>query len=285
MAKFVLSAFADEIDPDLDTQMDVLEQHSIRHIEMRGVNGRNILEYSVDEIREIKKSLDARGFRLSAVGSPIGKIGVRDDFSPHMEKFRHALEAARILESPYIRMFSFYIPDGLDPGDFRDEVIKRWRKFVEEARGSGIGLLHENEKKIYGDTPGRCLDLVKTLDCKEVKLVFDPANFIQCGEVTYPDAFELLKDYVVYMHIKDARHSDRRVVPAGEGDGKIREILAELYRADREIFLALEPHLGKFTGFAALEPGTPGYDLEDGGPKKFAVAAQALKKILGEVAG
>jgi sugar phosphate isomerase/epimerase len=283
MGNFILSAFADEIGDDLRLQMDVLEQHGIRHIEMRGVNGKGLVEHSLDEAREIKKQLDLRGFRISAVGSPIGKISITDNFEPHLELFRHTLGIAKIMEAPYIRMFSFYIPQDADPASHRDEVIRRWREFVREAAGSGITLLHENEKGIYGDTAERCRDLLRALDCGYVRATFDPANFVQCGVETYPHAFELLKDYIEYVHIKDALAGSYQVVPSGQGDGRVKDILMALKQQGFNGFLSIEPHLGSFTGLATLEPGTPGADLPEGGPRLFAVAVSALKKILMDI--
>lgn len=278
--QFVLSAFADEIDPDLRVQMDILDQHEIKYIEMRGVNGKNLIDYSLDEVKEIKNQLDQRGFRLSAVGSPIGKIGINDDFTPHLEKFRHTLKIAEIMETKYIRMFSFFMPKGEDPSQYRDEVLNRWRAFLKAAERTDIVLLHENEKEIYGDTPERCLDLVESLDSESFKLTFDPANFVQCNVETYPKAFEMLKEHITYMHIKDALYDGHQVVPSGQGDGRVKDILEALKKMGYQGFLSLEPHLGNFTGFSALEPGTAGADLPDGGPRQFAVAAQALKNLL-----
>lgn len=283
MSKFILSAFADEIDASLTTQMEVLDQHGIKHIEMRGVNGKNLTQYTLDEVREIKKQLDARGFKISAVGSPVGKIKITDDFAPHLDLFKHTIEIAKILETKYIRMFSFFIPHGEDPAKYRDEVMNRWSQFIKSAEGTGIVLLHENEKDIYGDTAERCLDLLKTMNCSYVKATFDPANFVQCNEKTYPEAYELLKDYIEYMHIKDANANDHKVVPAGYGDGKVKEILTALYKAGYEGFLSLEPHLGSFQGFSDLEPNSPINDMPEGGPKKFAMAVDALKKITAEI--
>lgn len=285
MSRFILSAFADEIDPRLDVQMDVLEQHGISYIETRGVGGKNITEYSPEEVREIKKQLDDRGFRISAIGSPIGKIGITDDFGPHMESFKRTLEIAKILETRYIRMFSFYIPEGEKPEKYRDEVMDRWRQFLEAAEGTGIMLLHENEKGIYGDTPQRCLDLVKAMDSANLKLIFDPANFVQCDVVTYPEAYELLREHVVYMHIKDAVYSDHRVVPAGQGDGRVKDILESLYKSGFDGFLSIEPHLWNFVGFAELENRKIEASTEDSGPEKFAIAAYALKKLIREITG
>jgi sugar phosphate isomerase/epimerase len=283
MSKLILSAFADEIDSDLTKQMDVLDTHGIKHIEMRGVNGKNLVYYTLDEVREIKRQLDERGFKLSALGSPIGKIKITDDFEPHLELFKHTLEIAKIMECKYIRMFSFFMPEGEEPAVYREEVMSRWSQFIKAAEGADIILLHENEKDIYGDTPERCLDLLKTMNCHYFKAIFDFANFVQCDVENYPYGFELLKDYIVYIHVKDAVYSDHHVVPAGEGDGKVREILGDLYDSGFEGYLSLEPHLGNFVGFAALEPNSPGFDLPEGGPRMFAVAVQALKKIISEI--
>ncbi len=280
MTAFTLSAFADEIDSELKTQMDVLETHGIKYIEVRGVGGRNITQHSISEVRDIKRQLYARGFRISAIGSPIGKIFVTDDFRPHMELFKHTLEIAAVLEAEYIRMFSFFMPKGDSPADHRDEVMKRWCSFIDAARGSGLVLLHENEKDIYGDTPERCLDLLKTMDCSYLKAVFDPANFVQCDVETYPGAFEMLKDYIAYMHIKDARFKDHGVVPSGYGVGRVKDILSSLKKSGFCGFLSLEPHLGSFTGFSELEHGDKLPDLPKGGPELFGIAAEALKKLL-----
>lgn len=283
MSRFILSAFADEIDTSLTTQMDVLEQHNIKHIEMRGVNGKNLVQHSLNEVKEIKKQLDDRGFKISAIGSPIGKINITEDFKLHLNLFKHTLEIANILETRYIRMFSFFIPKGEEPDLYRDEVMKRWCQFIKAAEGFGVVLLHENEKGIYGDTAERCLDLLKTMNCDYMKAIFDPANFVQCGVETYPHAYNLLKDYVVYLHIKDAVVSDKHVVPFGYGDGKIEEILKELYNRRFTGFLSLEPHLGSFQGFAELEPNSKINNLPEGGPKQFAIAVHALKKIIAKI--
>lgn len=285
MSNFIISAFADEIDENLKVQMDVLEEHGIKYIEMRGVNGKGLVEYTLDEVGQIKSQLDERGFKLSSIGSPLGKIKITDDFEPHLELFKHTLEIAKIMETKYVRMFSFFIPEGEEPERYRDEVIGRWNRFIEASEGYDVLLLHENEKHIYGDTAERCLDLIETLNSPKVKMVFDPANFVQCDEETYPKAFNMLKDHVVYMHIKDALFSDYSVTPAGHGDGKVKEILSELYKSGYEGFLSLEPHLWNFTGFSQLELNPKVVEMQDGGPKLFAVAKKALDDIINEIKG
>jgi sugar phosphate isomerase/epimerase len=285
MSKFILSAFADEIDMNLDVQMDVLERYGINYIEMRGVNGKNISELSLDEAAALKKQLDARGFKISALGSPLGKIPVTADFAPQLQLLKQMIAIAKILETQYIRMFSFFMPQGADPAGYRDQVMRRWEQFIAVAAGSGLTLLHENEKEIYGDTAGRCLDLLQTMRCDYLKAVFDPANFVQCDVETYPHAWELLKDYVVYLHIKDAIYVDHSVVPAGYGDGKVREILTALQQRGYEGFLSLEPHLQQFSGLAGLEqhPVSVSTTTSGDGVAKFGIAYTALQKMITEI--
>ncbi len=284
MAKFVLSAFSDEYDPDFDTQLEGAKLNGLTHIEIRNVNGKNISDHTLEEAKGLKAKLDAAGIGISSIGSPIGKINIEDPMEPHIEKLKNVIEIAKILEAKYIRMFSFYMPKDKNPDDYRDEVMKRMRMMLDVAKDSGVTLLHENEKGIYGDTVERCADLMEELKDYDLKAVFDPANFIQCDQETYPYGFGKLKDYTVYMHIKDCIEGGR-VVPAGYGIGGIKEILTELKARGYEGFLSLEPHLTNFVGFAALEDSgaeavdAPALDAKE----KFNLAVDSLKKILSEI--
>lgn len=285
MSKFTLTAFADEIDAELHRQLDVLEQHQIKHIEMRAVNHKLLVSHTLSEAAEVKQQLDAGGFKLSAIGSPLGKIGINEPFGPHLDLFKHTLELAKVMEAPYIRMFSFYIPKGQNPADYRDQVLERWQQFIEAAKGSGIVLLHENEHGIYGDIPERCLDLAQSLSSDSFKLIFDFANFVQCQVQNYPYAYELLKDHIAYIHVKDALRTNGSVVPAGLGDGHIKEILSELMKDDYEGFLSLEPHLWDYSDFSKLSADSPYFQSEQVAYKRFSLAVQALRKILHDIKG
>jgi len=275
---FILSGFADEIAADLCEQIRVSIANSVRFIEMRGVNGRPLVNHTPDEAKEIKKQLDDAGMKLSALGSPFGKIKITDDFAPHLEHFKRGVELAHIFDAPYIRMFSFFIPEGENPDGYKDEVLERLAKFMENA--DGVVLAHENEKEIYGDTAERCKIIYDAFG-GQMKLVFDPANFVQCGVDTLA-AWALLAPYVEYMHIKDAREADGFVVPAGEGDGNVEAVLNAFAKADGTRFLSLEPHLKVFDGFAGLEGGA---DMREAfsypsGEAAFTAAATALKSLL-----
>ena len=163
-------------------------------------------------------------------------------FEPHLEKLRHVAQLAHIWDTPYIRMFSFFIPEGQEPETYRDEVMQRIEAMVACARREEVVLLHENEKDIYGDTASRCLDLMKNFYGDHFRCTFDFANFVQCRQDTM-EAYEMLKPYIEYVHIKDAMWDTGEVVPAGQGDGKVEAILGLLDQTGYRGYLSLEPHL------------------------------------------
>lgn len=286
MDNFILTGFSDEIASDFIEQLEGMKALNISNIEIRGVNGKNISHLTLDEVKEVKKALEAHEIQVSCIGSPIGKIHITDDFDAHIKVFEHLMAVAEILAVKRMRIFSFYM-DESKANDYEEEVIDKLSKLVAIAKEHNVLLLHENEKGIFGDTPERCKVLYDALGSDHFKLIFDPANFIQCGCETYPKAFELLEEGIAYMHIKDALLESGTVVPAGQGDGKIKAILRALKEKSYKGYLSLEPHLGEFEGFNELEQTEDSDEKtalkESSDLKKFKIATEALRQIIGEV--
>ena len=279
LTKCPVSCFADEIDVSVDKQIALLQELGIGWIEFRSGDGKGVADYTEKEAEMLMSRLSANGIRISAVGSPIGKIDITPDFEPHFETYRHIVELAGILDTSFIRMFSFFMPEGEEPDKFRDEVMRRMDRMVEYAAGRNVVLLHENEKGIYGDSAARCLDLMKLFYGDHFRCTFDFANFVQCGQDTL-EAYEMLRPYISYIHVKDALRENGDVVPAGAGDGNVAEILNRLDEEGYAGFLSLEPHLADFAGLKSLEKEVKERGRTDG-EEAFCTAYRALEKLLG----
>lgn len=262
---WVLSGFGDEISADLATQLEVMGENGISHIEIRMVDGKNILDLTDDELDQVKETLEKYNFKVSAIGSPIGKIKMTDSFDEHLERFKRALYTAKQLNTKYIRIFSFFMKQE-ETAEYREEVIRRLSLFTELAEQEEIILLHENEKEIYGDTAERCLDLLQSVNSPSLRATFDTANFVQVKDEPFPKGYHLLKDYIEYIHIKDARLEDGKVMPAGQGDGNFSGLLEQLDLDNFQGFFSFEPHLT-----SKSEPG--------GGVEKFALSVKAFKDL------
>src|SRR5260370_20124381 len=136
-----LSGFADEISPNLAEQLTVLGKEQIHFLELRGVDGINVLDLTDAQIATIKQTLAEQNVGVSSIGSPIGKVAIDTPFEATLTRFERALVVAHTLGAPFIRIFSFYAPayaqDQSDPAELRDEVLWRLRELTTRARAAG----------------------------------------------------------------------------------------------------------------------------------------------------
>ena len=273
-----ISGFIDEIDIGFEKEVEVIKKLGMKYIELRSVNGTNISDLSIEKVNDIKKYLQNKNIKISCIASPIGKIDIdevdfENRFEEHFKKFKHVLNIAQILEVKYVRVFSFFLKRE-QKEKYKDLILEKMKSFIKEISNLDIILLHENEKGIFGDDIESCLNLIEAMDSKKFKLIFDPANFVQVG-VSPLKAYEKLKKFVEYVHLKDANFSSHENVLIGTGDGEILELLKELKRDNFKGFLSLEPHLINFSVLQSLEQ-------EDVNERKaqFKDGEEAFKKSL-----
>lgn len=278
--QFVLTGFADEISADTTAQLEGLQKLGVTHIEPRNIDGKNIIKLTDEEVAAFKAKLEKYGISVSSIGSPIGKIKITDDFDAHFEEFKRTVEIAKMLDTKYIRMFSFFV-DEAEADAKTDEVVEKLSKMVAYAEKHDVILLHENEKGIYGNIARRCKTLFDRIVSPNFKAVFDFSNFVECAQDTL-EAYDMLKSHIAYVHIKDCKNGGG-VVPAGYGDGHLKEILSDLSKNGYHGFLSLEPHLGGFTLPDEAACGKLVMSFDDGAPRKFAFAHKALADLLASI--
>jgi sugar phosphate isomerase/epimerase len=269
---FILSGFADEISPEPAAQLETLAAESIRYLELRSAWSTNVATLTDAELASFRAQIEGAGVRVSAIGSPIGKIDIGQPLGPELERMRRIADVADLFGTSIVRVFSFFIPAGEPPERYRQAVIDRMGALAQIAAERGVVLAHENEKEIYGDIPERCADLIVSVGSPALRATFDAANFVQCGVRPHTDGYPLLRPHLVYLQVKDALAATGEVVPAGQGDGEVRETLAALAASGFSGYASLEPHLaesGQFGGFS--------------GAQEFRRAVGALKGLLREL--
>ena len=289
-AKIKISGFADEISADFVTQLKTVTGLGMHYISLRAADGKGIADYTVSEVEEkLLPKLAEYQVKVSSLGSPIGKVGIEDEegFEKQKEQLKELCKICKLLGCRYIRMFSFFIPEGKDPEDYREKVIGKLNQFLEIARPYDVILLHENEKEIYGDTGERCKVLFEALKDGHFQAAFDFANFVQCGEDT-EKCWDMLRPYIEYIHIKDAVSTDKENVVCGTGEGKIKELLERaIIKEGYEGFLTLEPHLVLFDSLDSLETTAAENVIKENkakdGAEGYTMQYKALCGILDEI--
>ena len=265
---WTLTGFGDEIDDDPELQCVVLQALGASHIELRSAWKTNVLALDDNQVTRLAECLDRRRLRVSAIASPIGKIDISLPVADSLSSLERAISLAHTFETAYIRIFSFYRASVQSSEEIRDAVLERMAALARRAEREGITLVHENEKGIYGDTPERVLDLIESIGSERLRVVWDPANFVQVGVRPFSEGYARLAPYIDYVHIKDAQFATSLVTPAGEGDGELPETISALIEGNYAGFVSLEPHLST-EGNAGGVPSAA----------TFGVAARAFRRL------
>lgn len=276
-----ISAFGDEIAVDFEEQLRVLQRLEIPLIDIRAAWGFNCSQFTADHVARVKDLCARYGIAVSCMGSPIGKSPIDDPIETECERLRHIGAIADTLGTRNIRIFSFYPAASVDEAAMQC-AIDRLGKLTDIAVSMDRQLLLENEKGVVGDLPKNCLQLMQAIDSPNFRFIWDPANFVQCGAAEQVDAWwDALHPYIGYIHIKDAllpedasnAHDERSTVTvAGQGDGQVKQLLANLEASAYDGVLSLEPHL--------LEARhSSGFSGADG----MQMAVNALRGLMAEV--
>src|ERR1700761_5972608 len=141
---FTLTGFADEISPDPAEQLEVLAAESIGYLEFRGAWSANVADLTDAQVVAFRSALDNAGIGVSAIGSPIGKIGINEPFEPELARMRRIAEVAGQLGTNLVRVFSFFIPEGDPPERHRQKVVDQLGALTKIAVEHGLVLAHEN---------------------------------------------------------------------------------------------------------------------------------------------
>ncbi|MBE7955022.1 sugar phosphate isomerase/epimerase family protein [Microbacterium oxydans] len=272
MTPWKLSGFGDEIDPDPAVQIAVLQALGAQHIEVRSAWGVNIVDLDESQLTQLASVVRERGMAVSAIASPIGKVDVSLPVEHEVGRLQRAIRAAEVLETPYVRIFSFFRAEHLSADDIRDDVLVRMTALARTAEAAGVTLVHENEKDIYGDIPSRVLDVIESVGSDRLRVAWDNANFVQVGVRPFTDGYAKLRPHLEYLQLKDALAATGEVVPVGDGDGELRETLTALRDDGYAGFASLEPHLADVNALGGFS-----------GPEAFGRAGRALRTLTDEI--
>ena len=250
---WTLSAFADEADQSIDTQIKALHEAGIAYIDPRSVDGINISELQPDHAQKVADKLNAGNIKVSMLGSPLGKIDIADDLETDLAKLRNMAAIKDILGCNAVRIFSYYNREKVSADQWQTKSLDYLKRLRDLASQTGMVLYHENEAGIFGEKLDGNLILAEQLrDGDTFRLIFDFDNYNHAGDDVWED-WTKLRDVTDAIHLKDSDENHQHV-PAGQGAGKISEILTDAVARGWTGPLTLEPHLAHSKAVMATGP-------------------------------
>ena len=219
MDKLKIGIHTDAIGEDLAHTLDVVEEMGLKYVDLRSMWHKNIVDLSEAEVREVNALIKRHGLKVACISSWVflglplcekeDELTFFGSYLDHLKKLKRAIELAKIFGSDLVRCFSFqntidFSTNLFYPFDPWKKTIERFQKPVRLAEKAGITLAVESCPFAMTGTGMLVLKLIEEVGSKNIKLLWDPINsFYSSGEDPYPYEYERVKDYIVYIDVKD----------------------------------------------------------------------------------
>ena len=256
-----LAVITDEISADLGHALDVMAEYGVSGAELRQIWDTNIAEASTQDWQKAKELLDARGMTVVGIASPFYKCGLPGaepdgpagplhsasarGLGDQIALLERCFEAAAFFETTLIRTFSFWKNGPLTP-EQEETIVDAYAEPAEMAARAGLTLGIENEHACCLGTGAQTARVLEEIGSPAVRAIWDPGNAFMAGELPYPDGYAAIKDFIVHVHLKDAKVPSGGAVPewAVVGGGAIDYAghFAALKAAGYNGWLSLETH-------------------------------------------
>jgi sugar phosphate isomerase/epimerase len=229
-----LAIVTDEIDTDLEHAARVAEGLGIRSLELRMVDGVNVVDLAPDALRRVRELLRGGGFDCCGIAGPFLKCSPDED---HTEVLERELSVAAELGAPRVRTFSWW--RGAQPEEVRSRLLPVLASAVERTRSAGLRLVLENEHMCNVGTGAEAAWYLERLP--DLGLIWDPGNEAMVGGRPFPDGYRAVRGRVDHVHVKDVANGAWAL--AGEGVCQWGEQLKALAAEGYEGMLSIETHI------------------------------------------
>jgi sugar phosphate isomerase/epimerase len=279
-----LGILTDEVSTNFDDALDWIAEQRLKHVEVRVVDGRNVVTLDDAQVGDVRRRVESRGLYISAIASPLFKCALdpsrpvasgdrfgqqEEGVEAHFAKLERVIAIAKLLDVPRIRIFSFWREQ--DPGRYHDDIVRHLKRAAAIAARADVLLLVENEPSCNGGFAAEVAQIVRGVNSPAVKALWDPGNEAYGGREAFRTGYGHLKDVLAHVHLKDAyigKDGTPRCVPLGSGSvpwiAHFRALAADGY----EGLFTIETHF-----------------IPDGGTQKTGsrMTLDAIRALLNEV--
>jgi L-ribulose-5-phosphate 3-epimerase len=258
--KIPIAAITDEFSPDLETALTAMQEIGMTGAELRVLWGKNIMDLSDEELDRVGALVEARGFHVISIASPLFKCvlpdspAVDDRFQQDVFAAKYTFEdQARLAERAFfiantfgtkiVRVFSFWRT--VRPEACFESVVRELGQIAEKAATHGLIIGLENEHACNIATGAETRRVLDRLQHPNLGVVWDPANAYVSGENPFPAGYELLPpERIVHVHAKDCHMEGHKPIwgPLGTRGVEWKGQIAALLKGGYKGYLSLETH-------------------------------------------
>lgn len=246
-----LAINTDAISQDFETAVLLGLEWGIEYFELKRMFGKRMPDISDDEVNLVRKVLRENEVTLSSIAPGLFKIPLDKELIQQEAGIRYdqTLSLADRLQTRSIVIFGFIRDELHHEEDALNQIIDVFGTLATRAEREGMTLLIENDRGLWGESPAAMHRILSGVNSPALKLNWDPGNLIGAfPEAPYPGGYDLLRDYVGHLHVKDAKAANgpnkftHAMMGCGDVDwvGQFERLILDGY----EGYCVIEPHFG-----------------------------------------
>lgn len=243
---FKLAVITDEVSQDFKVAVDLAQRYNLSAVEIRSVYEKGPFELKQTDIDKMQNILSNTNLEVCCISSPFYKCNLdeKKEIEQNIEGLKRCIDMADRLGANIIRGFTFW-----DKGDFNErtcDIAEMFIKPIQLLKQSNKMLALEFDPTVYATNAQKLLRVIRKINSPLVKALWDPGNDIYDPEheCPYPNGYEIIKDDICHIHLKDARlvEGKPQSTPMCEGEvdykGQLTRLLVDGYQG----YLSLETH-------------------------------------------
>lgn len=243
---FKKAVITDEITQDFDLALEIAIRYGLDGVEVRSVEELGPFEWTDELVERMRAKADLAGLEICCISSPFFKCEIDDkeEIERQYESLRRCVKHAKVLGTKLIRGFTFW-----DRGKFEEripEIAALFNEVIQILDEADMVMVLENDPGVYAGNAAKVAKMVDAIGSPRVQALWDPGNVIYdpSGEIPYPNGYELIKDKMAHVHLKDSAMIDGKPtgVPVSKGDVDFEGQFSRLIKDGYEGYVALETH-------------------------------------------
>ena len=212
---FKLGVITDGISRDFEYALDTMVETGLEYVELQYLWGKQVGNLTDADVGRVKGLIDARNLKVSCISHhnlsalPVDTAVVAPAYRDHITTLQRCIDIAGALGTNLVRIFSFrkeMVLFGAEPivsqGTWAT-LLDRLEEPLRMADDAGITLVVETA--ISGNVTSALLarKLIDELDVPHLKVLWDPCSSLYCTEVPYPEGYEVIREHIAHVHLKD----------------------------------------------------------------------------------
>ncbi|OMF12130.1 hypothetical protein BK131_19190 [Paenibacillus amylolyticus] len=255
-----LAIIGDEIDQDLHRVIDAVQKNKFHGIEVRSVWNTRPDQLDNEQLELIRDSVRSAGLNIAGFDSPCFKVefpSTDELLESSRESLAKAIDQARLLNSGFVRVFTFY-REGIAQPKLAARAVKQ---IVDGLVSDDIQIYVETGMRTNTPTIKHMLEFLDEVADNRLGIVWDPGNSVFSGQDLnpFPEDYTLGKEFIKHIHIKDP-DGQSQYVRLGDGDVPWRNIIQTLKNDDYQGYVSLETHWRKGRVLDQKQRDNPWFD-------------------------